>query len=86
MATTSKNVDTIKTSIFLTDDLQLRSFLGACIVYERFTIDFSKFARPRNDYLRKVEGPGLSVPKTDTLDAFSRLNSRLMKGFALALP
>lgn len=42
--------------------MQVRSFLGACNVYRRFLMDFSKIGRPLADMTRKETKPDFDSP------------------------
>jgi len=44
-----KNLKAIKKAIFPKTRSQIRSFLGMCNVYRRFTVDFAKTAKPLKD-------------------------------------
>jgi len=72
-----KNLKTIKKAVFPKTKSQLRSFLGMCNVYGRFTVDFAKTAKPLND-LSSVKLPKrLSPPTTEEQPAFDKLREQL---------
>jgi len=58
-----KNLKAIKKAVFPKTQTQLRSFLGMCNVYRRFTVDFAKTAKPLND-LNSVKLPKRFSPPT----------------------
>jgi len=56
LSVSEKNLKAIKKAVFPKTQTQLRSFLGMCNVYRRFTVDFAKTAKPMND-LNSVKLP-----------------------------
>jgi len=49
LSVNEKNIKAIKKSRFPQTQTQLRSLLGICNVYGRFTVDFAKTAKPLNN-------------------------------------
>jgi len=49
LSVNEKNLKAIKKAIFPKTRSQIRSFLGMCNVYRRFTVDFAKTAKPLKD-------------------------------------
>jgi len=77
-----KNLKAIKKASFP----QLRSFLGKCNVYRRFTVDFAKTAKPLNN-LNSVRLPNLLIPRTpEEQNAFDKLREQLCHPPILAIP
>ena len=71
LSVNEKNLKAIKKASFP----QLRSFLGKCNVYRRFTVDFAKSAKPLNN-LNSVKLPKrLSPPTPEEQAAFDCANS-----------
>jgi len=81
-----ENLEAIKKAVFPKTQTQLRSFLGLCNVYRRFTVDFSKTAKPLND-LNSVKLPKrLSPPTPQEQAEFDKLREQLCHPPILAIP
>jgi len=81
-----KNLKAIKKAVFPKTQTQLRSFLGMCNVYRRFTVDFAKIAKPLND-LNSLKLPKrLSPPTPEEQAAFDKLREQLSHPPILAIP
>jgi len=81
-----KNLKAIKKASFPQTQTQLRSFLGMCNFYRRFTVDFAKTAKPLND-LRSVRLPKrLSPPTPEKQNTFDKLREQLCHRPILAIP
>jgi len=61
LSVNEKNLKAIKKAVFPKTQTQLRSFLGMCNVYRRFTVDFAKTAKPPNE-LNSFQLPKRSAP------------------------
>jgi len=81
-----KNPKAIKKAIFLKTQTQLRRFLGMCNVYRRFTVDFAKTAKPRNDLNSVKLSKRLSPPTPEEQAAFDKLRQQLCHPPILAIP
>jgi len=80
-----KNLKAIKKAVFPKTQSQLRSLLGLCNVYRRFTVDIAKTAKPRND-LNSVKLPKrLSPPTPEEQAAFDKLREQLCHPPILAI-
>lgn len=55
---------------------QLRSFLGLCNVYRRFTKDFASIEEPLNKQLKKYENEEFTLTEKQ-MESFNELKSRL---------
>jgi len=81
-----KNLKAIKKAVFPKTQTQLRSFLGMCNVYRRFTADFVNTAKPLND-LNSVKLPKrMSPPSPGEQAAFDKLRTQLCHPPILAIP
>jgi len=81
-----KNLKDIKKAIFPQTQTQLRSFLGMCNVYRRFTVDFAKSPKPLNA-LNSVKLPQrLSPPTPEEQAAFDKLREQPCHPPILAIP
>ena len=86
LSVNEKNLKAIKKAVFPKTQTQMRSFLGMCNVYRRFTVDFAKIAKPLND-LNSVKLPKrLSPPTPDEQAAFDKLREQLCHPPILAIP
>ena len=65
---------------------QLRSFLGAANVYQRFVQRYSDIARPLNSMLRKDAEPDWENPTDEQTKSFETLKTQLISPPILALP
>jgi len=65
LSVNEKNLKAIKKAAFLKTQTQLRSFLGMCNVYRRFTVDFAKTAKPLNDLNSVMLPKRLSPPSPE---------------------
>lgn len=63
----------------------MSSFFRACNVYKTFVRMYSIIARPLKDYLRNGKELDWLYPKTEALDVFDNLESKLMKPSVLNL-
>jgi len=61
LSVSEKNLKAINKAVFPKTQTQLRSFLGMCNVYRRFTVDFTKTKKPLND-LNSVKLPKTLSP------------------------
>jgi len=81
-----KNLKAIKKAVYPRTQTQLRSFLGMCNVYCRFTVEFATTAKPLND-LNSVKLPKrLSPPTPEEQAAFDKLREQLCHPPMLAMP
>jgi len=63
LSVNEKNLEAIKKASFSQTQTQLRSFLGMCSVYRRFTVVFAKTAKPLNN-MNSVKLPKRLGPST----------------------
>ena len=63
LSVNEKNIKAIKKASFPQTQTQLRSFLGMCNLYRRFTVDFAKNAKPLNN-MNSVNIPKRLGPPT----------------------
>jgi len=86
LSVNEKNLKAIKKAVLPKTQTQLRSFLGMCNVYRRFTVDFAQTAKPLND-LNSVKLPKrLSPPTSEEQAAFDKLREQLCHPPNLAIP
>jgi len=86
LSVNEKNLKAIKKAVCPKTQTQLRSFLGMCNVYRRFTVDFAETAKPLND-LNSVKLPKrLSPPIPEEQAAFDKLREQLCHPPILAIP
>jgi len=86
LSVNEKNLKAIKKAVFPKIQTQLRSFLGMCNVYRKFTVDFAKTVKPRND-LNIVKLPKrLSPPTPEEQAALDTLREQLCHTPILAIP
>ena len=77
LSVNEKNLRAMKKAVFTKTQTQLRSFLGMCNVYRRFTVVFSKTAKPLKD-LNSVKLPKrMSPPDPEEQAAFDKLREQL---------
>jgi len=77
LSVNEKNLKAIKQAVLPKTQTQLRSFLGMCNVYRRFTADFAKTAKPLNE-LNSVKLPKrLPPPSPEEQAAFDTLREQL---------
>jgi len=81
-----KNLKAIRKAIYPKTQTLLRSFLGMCNVYRRFTADFAKVAKPLNKLVSSSLPKKLCPPTMEELAAFDRLREQLCNPPILALP
>ena len=96
LSVNEKNLKAIEKACFLKTQTQLRSFLGMCNVYRRFTVDFSKTAKPLNDLTSVVKREAastsvklpkrLSPPTPEEQAEFDKLREHLCHPPILAIP
>jgi len=86
LSVNEKNLKAIKTASLRQTQTQLRSFLGMCNVYSRFTVDFAQTSKPLNN-LNSVKLPKRLSPSTpEEQAAFDKLSEQLCHPPILALP
>ena len=72
LSSNEKNLQAIKNAVFPKTQTQLRMLLGMCNGYRRFTVDFSKTAKPLSE-LNSVKLPKrLSPPTQEEQAAFDK--------------
>jgi len=81
-----KNLKAIRKAIYPKTKTQLRSFLGMCNVYLRFTADFAKVAKPLNQFVSSSQPKKLCPPTVEEQAAFDQLREQLCNPPILALP
>jgi len=81
-----KNLKAIRKAIYPKTQTQLRSFLGMCNIYRRFTADFAKVAKPLNKLVSSSLPKKLCLPTMEEQAAFDRLREQLCNPPVLALP
>jgi len=81
-----KNLKAIRKAIYPKTETQLRSFLGMCNIYRRFTADFAKVAKPLNNLVSTSLPKKLRPPTMEEQAAFDRLREQLCNPPILALP
>jgi len=86
LSVNEKNLKIIKKAVFPKTQTQLRSFLGMCNVYRRFTVDFAKTAKPLNDLNSMKLPKRLSPPTLEEQAAFDKLRKQLCNPPILAIP
>jgi len=86
LSVNEKNLKAIKKASFPQTQTQLRSFLGMCNVYRRFTVDFAKTAKPLNN-LNSLNLPKpLGPPTPEERAALDKLPEKLCHPPILAIP
>jgi len=86
LSVNEKNLKAIKRAVFPKTQTQLRSFLGMCNVYRRFTANFAKTAKPLNE-LNSVKLPKrLAPPSPEEQAALDTLRKQLCHPPILAIP
>ena len=86
LSVNEKSPKAIKKAVFPKTQTQLRSFLGVCNVYRRFTVDFAKTAKPLDD-LNSVKLPmRLSPPTPAEQAAFDKRREQPCHPPILAIP
>ena len=81
-----KNLKDIMKDIYPKTQTQLRSFLGMCIVYRRFTDDFAKVAKPLSKLVSSSLPKKLCPPTMEEQAVFDQLREKLCSPPILALP
>jgi len=81
-----KNLQAIRKAIYPKTHTQLRSFLGMCIAYRRFTADLAKVAKPLHKLVSSSLPKKLCPPTMEEQAAFDRLREQLCNPPILALP
>lgn len=71
LAAVSKTVDAVMTTGFTTNSTRMGPFLGACNVYKRFSIDFSKIFWEISGYIRNDKKLDFWDAITEDLEAFN---------------
>jgi len=80
-----KNLKAIKKASFPQTQTQLRSFLGMCYVYRRFTVDFSQTTKPLNNVNSVMLPKRLSPPTPEEQNAVDKLREQLCHPPILAI-
>jgi len=81
-----KILKAIRKAQFPKTQTQLRSFLGMCFVYRRFTDSFAKYAKPLNRLASTTLPKRLAPPTQEEQEAFDKLRELLCNPPILALP
>jgi len=86
LSVNEKNLKAIKKASFPQTQTQLRSLLGMCNVYRRFTVDFAKTAKPLNNWNSVKLPKRFSPPTPEEQNAFDNLREQLCHPPILAIP
>jgi len=81
-----KNLKAIRKAIYPKTKTQLRSFLGMCSVYRRFTAHFAKVAKPLNKLVSSSLPKKLCPPTMEEQAVLDQLREQLCNPPILALP
>jgi len=81
-----KNLKAIRKAINLKTRTRLRSILGMCNVYRRFTVEFAEVAKSLNRLVISPLPKRICPPTTEELAALDLLREQLCIPLILALP
>ena len=86
LSVNEKNLRAIRKAQYPRTQTQMRSFLGMCNVYRRFTKGFAKVAKPLNELVSSTLPKNLPPPSRVEQESFETLRDLLLKPPILAIP